>query len=486
MKTTILGAGIAGLASAVRAALRGEEVLVIEASDTYGGKIGEQRVEGFRFDTGPSLFTMPELVEELFKAAGKPCPLDYRQLNEVCNYFWQDGIKVNALNDSVALDATFSTQLGTRKGAVKRYLDRSAKTYDLTRHSFLESSLHETRTWLSRPFLKALLRIGQLPLRRTLHDYNKDKLNSPHAVQLFDRYATYNGSNPFRAPSMLSVIPHLEFNKGAYFPLHGMRSIVACIYELAQSLGVQFQFSTKVSSLSLKQGNIHEIETNKGTIETDRVVSAIDCHHFYKLAGLQSHKRFIRTLENRSTSAIVFYWGIKGKHDQLGIHNILFSNDYRKEFESLSSVNGIAKDSTIYIHISSKQNPADAPDGCENWFVMVNTGPSDQIDWDEQVQKTRDQIQLSIEKTLDIDVKSKVLVEKVMSPADIESNTQSFMGSLYGNASNTSMSAFFRHPNRTSDFRNVYFVGGSVHPGGGIPLCLLSARIADELIQKHG
>ncbi len=486
MKTIVLGAGIAGLASAVRASMRGEDVVVIEASETYGGKLGESTIEGFRFDTGPSLFTLPELVEELFAVAQQPCTLQYKQLHEICNYFWQDGTTLRASADIDQLDQTFATSLGATPGSVAAYLQKSAKTYNLTKSSFLESSLHETSTWFSKPFLQALARIGKLPLRRTLHQFNKDRLKAERAVQLFDRYATYNGSNPFKAPSMLSVIPHLEFTLGTYFPVKGMRSIAKSIYTLACDLGVQFEFNTRVTRLPVESKHVHSIETDRGTFAADLVISAIDCHHFYKLARLRSHKRYQRTLKDRSTSAIVFFWGMNGSHPQLDTHNIIFSKNYQTEFEQLSKSDAVPDDPTIYIHISSKQNQSDAPHGQENWFVMVNTGSSSIDDWRVHVDTTRERVKETIRETLGIDVDSLLKAEEVMDPHNIEVNTGSYTGSLYGNASNSSMSAFFRHPNRTADFRNVYFVGGSVHPGGGIPLCLLSARIVDDLIKKHG
>ena len=182
----------------------------------------------------------------------------------------------------------------------------------------------------------------------------------------------------------------------------------------------------------------------------------------------------------RSSSALIFYWGIKKSFNQLDLHNILFSNDYRQEFESIFQKGEISSDPTIYMNITSKDVPNDAPKECENWFVMVNAPYDSEQSWDELTSRLKKIIIQKINGTLETNIENFIQTEKIYTPQTIERKTQSYKGALYGTSSNSKLSAFLRHPNFSKDLNNLYFCGGSVHPGGGIPLCLLSAKIVSD------
>ena len=187
--------------------------------------------------------------------------------------------------------------------------------------------------------------------------------------------------------------------------------------------------------------------------------------------------------EERSTSALIFYWGINATFPQLDLHNIFFSDDYETEFNTLSEGQTVYEDPTVYINITSKKNPSDAPEHCENWFVMVNTPANDGQDWDSIIQNAKQSIIAKLNEQLNTDIESLIRSEHILDPRTIESKTGSFKGSLYGAASNQRMAAFFRHPNFSNTIKGLYFCGGSVHPGGGIPLALSSAKIVDSLFK---
>jgi phytoene dehydrogenase-like protein len=187
--------------------------------------------------------------------------------------------------------------------------------------------------------------------------------------------------------------------------------------------------------------------------------------------------------QERSSSAVIFYWGLKKEFPSLDLHNIFFSNNYKKEFDSIFNKKEIFNDPTIYINITSKDIPSDAPKNCENWFVMINSPNNESQDWEKIVQIVRKNVIKKINKILKTDIECLIEKERVYTPKDIESTSQSYLGSLYGASSNSKMSAFLRHPNFSNNILNLYFCGGSVHPGGGIPLCLLSAKIVSNLIE---
>jgi phytoene dehydrogenase-like protein len=187
--------------------------------------------------------------------------------------------------------------------------------------------------------------------------------------------------------------------------------------------------------------------------------------------------------QQRSSSAVIFYWGLKKEFPSLDLHNIFFSNNYKKEFDSIFNKKEICKDPTVYINITSKDIPSDAPKNCENWFVMINSPNNENQDWENIINSVRKNVVKKINNILNTDIESFIEKERVYTPRDIESKTQSYLGSLYGASSNNKMAAFLRHPNFSNNILNLYFCGGSVHPGGGIPLCLLSAKIVSNLIE---
>jgi phytoene desaturase len=303
------------------------------------------------------------------------------------------------------------------------------------------------------------------------------------ARQLFNRYATYNGSDPYQTPGLLTLIPHLECQLGAYFPKSGMYSITLSIAELAKKLGVQFHFNCKVDEILHDANKVIGIRMGEKKIVADVVVSNLDIHPTYHKL-LPKLKKPLKVLnQQRSSSALIFYWGITKTFPQLGLHNILFSADYQEEFKHLFKLQTISKDPTLYINISSKYKADDAPQGHENWFMMINVPNNNQQDWDQLIADARIAILAKVSKMLDEDIGSLITCENVLEPRTIESKTGSYQGSLYGNSSNSPMAAFFRHNNKHEDINGLYFVGGSVHPGGGIPLALSSAKIVADLVE---
>lgn len=485
-KAVVIGAGIGGLAASVRLAVKGYQVTLLESNSYTGGKLTEINTDGYRFDAGPSLFTMPTLVDELFTLAGKDpsAYITYSQLDEVCRYFYPDGtiLKAHADQQLFALEA--SRQTGIEASRVLRHLKKSAFIYEATAYLFLERSLHKVSSYLSLRVLFSILKLPFLHLYTSMNALHQKVLKNGKMVQLFNRYATYNGSNPYKAPGILHIIPHLEFNQGAFFPKGGMHSISQSIYQLAIDLGVEVKLNTKAHKIVVKDKKAIGVQTTEKTFLADKIVCNMDVVPAYKhlLSDQKQPSKILK--QERSTSALIFYWGVKKSFPNLILHNILFSGDYEHEFDLLSQKKSISNDPTVYINITSKEQPSDAPAGSENWFVMVNVPHNEGQDWDDLIQKARKNIIAKINQQLGTDLEQFIETEEILDPRTIESKTQSYQGALYGTASNEQMAAFFRHPNFSSDLKNLYFCGGSVHPGGGIPLALSSAKIVDSLIPQ--
>lgn len=475
----VIGSGLAGLAAAIRLRVKGYNVVVYELQSTYGGKLASFESDGFRFDKGPSLLTEPNLIDELFLFAGKN-PRDYFQYERIddnCHYFFPDGTRLhltgNRETDKKAI-TRFSSE--TDANAFSEYLDQSVKTYNNVGGLFIDQEQPGFTTLLHPKYFLKYPTFLSAPFRKKLHEYNSGSFKDKRLVQLFDRFGTYNGSDPYRMSGLFSMIPHLELVKGTYFPKKGMREIPESLYRLAIELGVSFQFEKNIEVRS---------SNNKYVVEEtifDKVICAIDHLTFYKDV-LKDQELFDQYKEQeRSTSGLVFFLGINRNIPELGLHNIFFSKNYEQEFREITRESTLAKDPTIYIHVSSVAVKQDSPENCQNWFVMVNTPAGVVVD-DAYRQHVFDLLCERIKTNFQIDLKPLILHQSHWDTQDIEKLTGSYMGALYGSSSNHLLSTFKRHSNQVKKYKNLYFCGGTVHPGGGIPLVLRSSKIVADLIK---
>ncbi len=483
----VVGAGMGGLAAAIRLRLAGHTVAVYEANGYVGGKLAVLQVGAYRFDAGPSLFTQPDYHAELFKLAGKN-PADYfayQRLQTVCHYFWPDGSTLQAPADPAALARALEETFGEDSTKVKAYLARGRKKFALAGDIFLNNPLQRLGTFTSAKAAKAIMQIYKLQIFKRLHGLHAATFRHPHTVQLFDRYATYNGSNPYQASALYSMIPSFEHGEGAYFPTEGMASIGQSLYRLATEIGVAFQFNTRVEAIERTGGRVSGIRTAAGIVSADAVVSNADVTHLYRdlMPAAPAPERALA--QPLSTSAVVFYWGIRRSFGQLGLHNIFFSADYKAEFKALFQTQQWPEDPTIYLNISAKYKPDDAPAGSENWFVMVNVPAQTALDTPEALATLRQTVLRILSARLGTEIEPLIEAETVLTPTSIQNRTSGWQGALYGSNSNSLWSGFWRHPNFSKRYKGLFFTGGTVHPGGGIPLALKSGQIAARLAQAY-
>lgn len=483
-KAIIIGSGVAGIACALRLNHKGYKVTVLEANENFGGKIQEFNLNGFRWDMGPSLFTLPHLIDELFELYGVEPKnhFNYHRKETICNYFWNDGSSFSVNSDSCKFINDASKFFNEDPEKLGDYLINSQNKYDLTADLFIEKSLHKASTFLNKKAVKAVSNIKALDTNLSLNEVNEKYFRNPKTIQFFNRFATYNGSSPYKTPGIMSMIPHLEMNLGTYYPKNGMRSIVDSLVQFGKEKGIEFIAQKKVKEIELNDKNVKGVRTADEFYDADLVISNSDVYPTYKnlLPNLEMPKS-VKT-EEKSSSGIIFYWGIKKNFPQLDLHNIFFAENYREEFEQIFGNKGFNIDPTIYLNISSKEEKQDAPDGCENWFVMINTPNNLGQNWEETRMKLRETVINKLNKILGCKLEDLIVAEDYLDPVRIEQRTSSHLGALYGAASNSKFAAFLRHPNFKSNIKGLYFCGGSVHPGGGIPLCLSSAKIVANLV----
>ena len=482
----IIGSGVAGMAVAIRLAVQGFEVAVYERNAKPGGKLSMFEKDGFRFDAGPSLFTQPGHLEELFADAGEPIGeyFQYQPVDITCKYFFENGKSIDAFADNNLFASELQEKTNEPAANLQKYLSASQNLYDNVGSVFLNYSLHKKSTWFNKRIFKALGAVKLPYLFSNFNRYNSRQFETPEARQIFNRFATYNGSNPYKAPAMLSLIPHLELNRGVYYPGGGMISITNALYKLALKKGVSFHFNTAVNRIIHTEGVAKGIVVNEENIHADIIVSNADMYFTWKqlVSRLDRAQKIVR--QERSSSALIFYWGINKQFNELDLHNIFFSKNYPEEFRFIFKKKELFSDPTVYVNITGKKEVAHAPAGKENWFVMINVPANTGQDWELLKQQARQYIIDKLNRLLKTDLSVLIESETIMDPVTIEEQTGSFMGSLYGSSSNTRMAAFKRQPNFTSSIKNLYCCGGTVHPGGGIPLCLKSAAITAAIIEK--
>jgi phytoene desaturase len=480
----VVGAGIAGIAASIRLAQKGYTVTVYEKSSYPGGKLSQFKIKEYRFDFGPSLFTLPEKVEELFILCGKN-PTDYfnySQVNPGHKYFYEDGTVFTACHPPEKFAEEAERIFGEPKSSVLKYLKDSEEKYRLTKDMFLSKSLHKIKNYFSKASFNSILNFHKMESLKTLNESHKQRFKNKKLVQFFNRFATYNGSSPYKAPATLGLIPHLEIGLGVYYPQGGMYAITSSLMKLAEEMNVKFEFNQGVHEILIKGNEVSGIRTEKGIFNYKLVVSNMDIYYTYQklLPGMSKPEKILN--QEKSSAAIVFYWGIKKKFPELILHNIFWSEQYEEEFDVLINKKQIHPDPTIYINISARQTPFDAPIGCENWFVMINAPHIAGQDWETLVKQARISIINKINRILKTDIESFIECEEILTPVVLEQKTRSAFGALYGNSSNSKFASFLRHANFHSKIKNLYFCGGTVHPGGGIPLCLMSAKIVSELV----
>ena len=486
-KICVVGAGLGGLSAAIRLANKGFEVDLYEQNNTPGGKACEIKEMGYRFDTGPSLLTMPQVIKDLFAECGENIE-DYLSINRlelICKYFYPDDSIINAYSDPQKFGKEIDDKTSDNSASLYKYLNYCKTIYELAGDLFLTKDPSSVSTYLNSKALKTLLNVSKIDPFRTINEANESFFKDQRLVQLFNRYATYNGSNPYLAPATLNIIPHVEYNQGSFIPVGGIYSISRALHKLAEKKGVNIFLNQKVDEIILENKEAKAIKVNDKIIKYDKIISNVDVNFTFKNLIKNFDSREARRYEKKlpSFSGLVFYWGIKKNFPELETHNILFSRDYKKEFDDLFDNKTIHNDPTIYIYISSKLNNEDAPAGKENWFVMVNAPHIKNQNWESEIKTARKNVVKKINNFLNTDIESLIEFERIMSPVDIQNRTGSYLGSIYGISSNDKFAAFMRQSNKSKTVKNLYFCGGSAHPGGGIPLVILSGKIVSDIIE---
>ena len=477
-KIIIIGAGLGGLSAAIRLAKSGFSVSVLEKNETVGGKVNFVEADGYRFDTGASLLTMKHILEDVFEFA--ECELkdylDIMPLEPICRYFWTDGTQFDASANIAKTEIEIAKIEPNDVKNFQKYLADSKQKYEVAERTFLAKSLNDLPQLMRPKYFRDLFKISTL---KTLDKHNRNYFQSPKLQQLFNRFATYNGSSPFKTPATFALIPHVEFGLGAWYVRGGMYEIPRALEKLARELGVKIFTKSTVEKIVIENKKAVGVSVNGEIIGANFVISNADAIETYR--NLLPVKKF----QNRepSCSGFVLLLGTRKKFNTLAHHNIFFSDDYKAEFDQIFKQKRPAMNPTIYVCAASKTDSTQSPAGHENLFVLINApSTSDNTNWRTEAKSYRDLIIKKLEDFGLAGLESSIDFEQIITPEDFENKYRANKGSIYGISSNGILSAFLRVPNKSREVENLYFVGGATHPGGGIPLVLLSAKMTSDLI----
>jgi phytoene desaturase len=495
-KIIVIGAGMGGMACAARLASKGHEVQVLEHNKTWGGKLGYVEHGGHKFDTGPSLLTLPAVYRDLFLKTGAALEdsIEIVDLDTAFRYQFADGkvLKMPGTGIGKCAQAIGDALGGNSADQWRQFMRRAADMWTVTRKPFLESELHGLKSLLALSW--RVNDIRTIAPTKTLRDLANHYLTDPRLIALVDRYATYTGSDPRQAPAALATVPYVEQMFGAYHVSGGLRELGRALYERATSIGVKFEFDCTVANIATEP-KVSGVTLEDGRfISADIVVANSDASNVYQhllspaaqLTAKSAKKSLARATP--SLSGFVILQAMSGKTPDFEHHNVFFPENYDDEFDSIFGIGKkVSPVAEPTIYICSPNDSKMSPSGDESWFMLINAprhDPNNGVDWSNRELKNSytEQI-LSVLSKRGFESSDRVNWQDSITPADLERNTLAPGGSIYGTSSNGMRSAFLR-PENVTKIPNLYLVGGSSHPGGGLPLVGMSAEIVASHIGR--
>lgn len=516
MRVIVIGAGVGGLCAAIRLATAGHDLVVVERSAVTGGKLATLTEEGYTFDLGPTLLTLPHVFDEVFRLAGTRLgdEVELVRLDPQFRYRWPDGSTLAMPDDRASTPSAIEAFSPGAGDAWVEFQQHTARIWEVSERTFLAGPMATAWSLLGR--MRSPLDVARIDGRRSLAKMAAATFDDPRLRQLVGRYATYSGSSPFQAPATLSCISHVEQEFGCWHVTGGLGRLRDSLERVARRVGVDVRLGVDVGRIVPTGDRVSGVEFADGGAEAaDIVLSNVDAAHLY--TDLVPDPKRARALDRagRSTSAFVVCAAVRGRtetitrridqqdhegleslerhqgdeaqqdhqdqHDPvIAHHNVFFSLDDGQEFRFLTA-GKVAPDPTIYACVPSVTDPTMAPPGCETWMLLVNLPHSVGVD-----RKLMTAGVLNRLAERGVDLRDRIEFTRTLVPADFDARYRAPGGAIYGTSSNGRTAAFAR-PDNVGPLDGLYLVGGSTHPGGGLPMVATSARIVADLIaERHG
>ncbi|WP_223700125.1 phytoene desaturase family protein [Sutcliffiella deserti] len=486
-KVIVIGGGLGGMSTAIRLAADGLSVQIIEKGERLGGKLNKRYGKGFSFDTGPSILTMPWVLEQLFASANRNLH-DYITLERIepqWRTFFEDGTKIDVTSDLPKMLQEIRSVSPKDANGFFEYLNYCSKMYEYSLKSFYKKSLTGLSELRALHNLKELL--GMEPMK-SMDQITKKYFEDKHLQQLFNFMIMYVGSSPYNAPAILSQLTHVQMGLGIYYVKGGMYKIAEAMQSLLDELQVEYKLNASVKKIMTQGNKATGIKLENGEeIMADLIVSNLEAiptyEHLLKDAPYSERAAKDLTKYSPSVSGLVLLLGVNKQFKELAHHNFFFSKDPETEFQEVFNDGKPADDPTIYIGVSSKSDPSQAPEGKENLFVLTHVPPLKKGEsWKEYKDIYRENILNKLERMGMGGLKQSIEFEYCFTPNDINNLYGSNGGSIYGVVTDRKKNGGFKIPCRSKVVENLYFTGGSTHPGGGVPMVTLSGQLtADEI-----
>jgi 1-hydroxycarotenoid 3,4-desaturase len=480
---SVIGGGVGGLAAACRLAAAGARVSIWERAPSVGGKLREVDVGGAALDAGPSVLTMPFIFDEIFALAGRRLAdsVTLAPVEPMCRHFFSDGSRLDLFNDPDRSRAAIHNFAGARNaGGFDQLRAHGAKIFDIVRPSFMEAPVPRMRDLFNPLRMVMFPKFLKLDSGRTLWDALSEFFPDERLRQLYGRYATYNGSSPFHCPATLTVIVHVEQQFGIHGVQGGMYRLAEALADCAKSLGVTINTGAHVEKIRVAGGRARGIVVAGETIEADLVVANCDSLHLFRQlldgdSGAAKTAQAIAKLEP-SLSAYVLLARAPVGEFPLAHHNVFFSRDYRQEFRELQGARRPPEDPTVYL-CAQDRAPGMTARGDERHLLLTNAPALDGAgeSWKEEESRCKSRLLAALARH---HLTLSPTAERAVTPPEFEALFPGSRGALYGASSNSRLAAFERPPNQVPGIRGLYQVGGSAHPGAGLPMVALSAKIA--------
>jgi phytoene desaturase len=485
----VIGAGIGGIASAARLARAGFEVTVLEKNARAGGRTSQLWQGGHRFDIGPTLFLMPEVWEETYAALGEKMSdhLDLRRIDPTYTVHFEDGLRLQLTSNLGQMQAQLESVEKTAFTGFLAYMSEASRHYKTSLEEFLGRNFRSLPDYFSPRNLPLLLRLKALVKHysNTGRFFDDERLRAAFTFQNM-----YLGLSPFDAPATFSLLQYTELAEGVWYPMGGMYRAIESLTGIAQKLGVRFVFDAAVRELRVGDSRVSSVITEDGQEwQADIYVGNADLPYIYK--HLLPPSRTARSLDRKlyTCSTIMFYWGVNRAYPQIAHHNVFLGGDYRASFDAIFEEHGLPERPSFYVHAPARTDPAAAPPGQDTLYVLVPVGHLDQgiaQDWEGMIARARKAVLERLATDMDIhDLKEHTKFEVVYQPQTWKQRFNLEKGAAFGLSHNFMQVGYLRPRNRHRKFRNLYFAGASTHPGTGLPIVLLSAKLTTERILKE-
>ena len=492
-RVTVIGAGLGGISAAISLKAAGYDVEVFEKNSQIGGKLNVMEKDGFTFDLGPSIFTLPQFFQDLFERAGKKME-DYVQLDAVTPH-WRNLFENKPTIDLYQEEDLMRRELDKLPGdpeahwrEFKAFLTYGREQYDIVNDGYFDKGLDNLWEFIS--YYKLKLLGGKIDYKNSMSESIHQRLSDPQLRMIFEYFIKYVGSSAMDSPGYMNLMPMIQFDYGLWYVRGGMYNLAKGLGRLMEEMGIPIHLNADVEAIEKAGKQVTGIRMTDGTVHpSDIIVSNMEVIPAYKKL-LNEPVSFTRKLEKfaPACSGIVLHIGTDKPFPQLAHHNFFYSEDQHKHFDTVFHKKQLPQDPTLYVVAPTRTDPSKAPEGCDNIKILPHIPPLEEgsdITHEDYV-ALKDRCIDKMERCGLTGLRESIVVEDLLTPVDIERMYRSNRGSIYGVVTDWKLNYGFKAPKTSSRYKNLYFTGGSTNPGGGMPMVILSGQqCADRIIKRH-